>query len=136
MRPANMNQVFTAENAAECARRREAKSRTEGLRGGSGASDMEFRRRMHRVIAKKLENEETVVRRRYLVHHPVIQLLERNMDKSCMGELLLSKKNGGMTEAFQGVALEGEIDAQLRQIFNRSGEGANNVSSVLQPAVS
>ncbi len=62
------------------------------------------RRRLLSVISTRIARDEYLVRRKYMVNHPVVRLLERNMRNIDVREMFLNERGFEDLKEFHGLA--------------------------------
>lgn len=61
--------------------------------------------RLQNIITKSIEKEAEIIKQRYIVKHPVIHLLEKNINKIYANEVFLSNKSFAKLKEFSGMAM-------------------------------
>ena len=62
--------------------------------------------RLQNIITNSIEKETTIIKQRYVIEHPVIQLLEKNMNKIYASKVFLSSKNFAKLKEFNEMAMD------------------------------
>lgn len=62
--------------------------------------------RLQNIIAKSIEKEAIIIKQRYIIKHPVIHLLEKNLNKMYANEVFLNNKDFNKLKAFRGMAMD------------------------------
>ncbi len=72
--------------------------------------EMQRKERANNVLVKQAAREQRLVKRRYMVNHPVVQLLEKNLKNIDVNEIFINDKGFNVMKGFQGLAMLGSAD--------------------------
>ncbi len=70
--------------------------------------EMQKKERLVNIIKSRIGKEERLVRQKYMLNHPVVHLLERNLKRIDVNELFLNEKSFDNLKEFDGIAENGE----------------------------
>jgi len=77
---------------------------------------MQKRARMNNILQKRVEREEKLVRKKYMVNHPVVQLLEKNIKKIDVNEIFINDRGFNNLKEFYGIAMRPSAECKPTMI--------------------
>jgi len=60
--------------------------------------------RLQNIIASGIEKEKNAIRMKYMVTHPAVKLLEKNIHKICANEIFINDKGFAALKEFDGMS--------------------------------
>ena len=69
----------------------------------------EKKQRIQYVISKNIEREKERMKRRYVVNHPVVKLLEKNIKKIYANEIFMNDQKFNEIKSFIGMAIDSSV---------------------------
>ena len=71
---------------------------------------MQKRERIYNILSRQIAKQECIVRKKFMLNHPVVRLLEKNLKKIDVNGIFVNDKGFNKVKKFQGIAMRASTE--------------------------